>query len=87
MIKMVEEEDAEVTTASGLVLPESAKEKPQIAEVVAVGDGVTDEGKFDMLVEVGDKVIVSKYAGTEITLDDEDYKILDRDDVLAIVED
>lgn len=85
LIKMIDV-DEDNKTDSGLILPDSAKEKPEIAEVVAVGDGVTDEGKFDMLVEVGDKVIAKKYAGTDITIDDQEYTLLDRDDILATVE-
>lgn len=86
LIKMVEEK--EETTSFGIVLPESAKEKPEIAEVVAVGNGKTTDGETqEMVVKVGDKVIVSKYAGTEVTLDDVTYSLLNQDDILAKVED
>ena len=81
VIKMVETEE---TTKSGLVLPGSAKEKPQIAEVVAVGPGGMVDGKeVVMELSVGDKVITSKYAGTEIKLDGTEYTILKQGDVLA----
>lgn len=80
VIKMVE---AEETTKSGIVLPGSAKEQPQVAEVVAVGPGSSET---IMEVSVGDKVITSKYAGTEVKYDGQEYKILKQDDILAIVE-
>ena len=74
--------EAEETTKSGIVLPGSAKEKPQEAEVVAVGPGGVVDGKeIRMEVKVGDKVLFSKYAGTEVKIDGEDYSILKRDDV------
>jgi chaperonin GroES len=79
--------EAEETTKSGIVLPGSAKEKPQEAEVVAVGPGGVVDGKeIRMEVKVGDKVLFSKYAGTEVKIDGEDYSILKQDDILAIVE-
>ena len=81
VIKMVETEE---TTKSGIVLPGSAKEKPQIAEVVAVGPGGMVDGKeVVMELSVGDKVITSKYSGTEIKLDGTEYTILKQGDVLA----
>jgi len=80
VIKMLE---AEETTKSGIVLPGSAKEKPQIAEVKADGPG-TDEVKME--VKVGDKVLISKYAGTEVKVDGEEYTIVKQNDILAIVE-
>ena len=81
VIKMVETEE---TTKSGIVIPGSAKEKPQIAEVVAVGPGGMVDGKeVVMELSVGDKVITSKYAGTEIKLDGTEYTILKQGDVLA----
>ena len=84
VIKAVE---AEETTASGIILPGNAKEKPQIAEVVAVGPGGVVEGKeIKMELKVGDKVIASKYAGSEVKVDDQEYTILRQADVLAIVE-
>ena len=73
---------AEETTKSGIVLPGAAKEKPQQAEVIAVGPG-TDEVKME--VAVGDQVIYSKYAGTEVKLDDEEYVVVKQSDILAIV--
>ena len=84
VVKMVE---AEETTASGIILTGSAKEKPQVAEVVAVGPGGIVDGKeVTMYVEVGDKVVISNYAGTEVKVDGESYTILRQGDVLAIVE-
>ncbi len=84
VIKMVETEE---TTKSGIVLPGSAKEKPQIAEVVAVGPGGVIDGKeVKMELSVGDKVITSKYAGTEIKLDGTEYTILRQSDVLAKIQ-
>ncbi len=81
VIKMVETEE---TTKSGIVLPGSAKEKPQYAEVVAVGPGGVVDGKeIAMEVKVGDKVILSKYAGTEVKLDGVEYTILRQNDILA----
>ncbi len=79
--------EAEETTKSGIVLPGQSKEKPQQAEVIAVGPGGTVDGKeIKMEVKVGDKVIYSKYAGTEVKLEDEEYIIVKQSDVLAIVE-
>ena len=84
VIKM---EEAEETTKSGIVLAGSAKEKPQIAHVVAVGPGGKVDGKeVKMYLKVGDRVIASKYSGTEVKLDGEEYTILRQSDVLAIVE-
>ena len=80
VIKRVE---AEEKTASGIVLPGQAKERPQMAEIVAVGPGTEDE---KMEVKVGDTVIFSQYAGTEIKYQGEEYTILTQKDVLAIVE-
>ncbi|MDU7286114.1 MULTISPECIES: co-chaperone GroES [Corynebacterium] len=80
--------EAETTTASGLVIPDTAKEKPQEATVVAVGPGRTDENgkRVPMDVAEGDVVIFSKYGGTEIKYAGEEYLILSQRDVLAIVE-
>lgn len=79
--------EAEETTKSGIVLTSAAKEKPQVAEVVAVGPGGMVEGKeVVMTVNVGDKVIAAKYSGTEIKIDGEEYTILRQSDILAIVE-
>ena len=81
VIKMVETEE---TTKSGIVLPGSAKEKPQYAEVVAVGPGGVVDGKEIALeVKVGDKVLLSKYAGTEVKLDGQEYTILRQNEILA----
>ena len=79
VLKQVE---AEETTKSGIVLPGAAKEKPQQAEVIAVGPGTED---VKMEVAVGDQVIYSKYAGTEVKLDDEEYVVVKQNDILAIV--
>ncbi len=79
--------EAEETTASGFILTGSAKEKPQMAEVVAVGPGGTVDGKeITMTVKVGDRVFYSKYAGTEIKLDGEEYTIVRQNDILAVCE-
>ena len=84
VIKLVE---AEETTASGIILTGSAKEKPQVAEVLAVGPGGMVDGKeVVMQVKVGDKVITSKYSGTEVKIDGEDLIIVRQNDILAIVE-
>ncbi len=78
---------AEETTKSGIVLPGQAKEKPQQAEVVAVGPGGMIDGKeVTMQVKVGDKVIYSKYAGTEVKLEDVEYIVVKQNDIVAIVE-
>lgn len=84
IVKMLE---AEETTKGGIVLPGSAKEKPQVAEIVAVGPGGVVDGKdIIMEVEVGDHVLLSKYAGTEVKIDGVEYTILRQSDILAIVE-
>ncbi len=84
VIKMVE---AEETTKSGIILAGSAKEKPQVAEVVAVGPGGVVDGKeIKMELTVGNKVLISKYAGTEVKIDGVEYTILRQADVLAIVD-
>lgn len=84
VVKMVE---AEETTKSGIILTGAAKEKPQVAEVIEVGPGGVVDGKeVVMTVHVGDKVITSKYSGTEIKLDGEEYIIVRQNDILAIVE-
>ena len=78
---------AEETTKSGIVLPGQAKEKPQQAEVVAVGPGGNVDGKeIKMYVKTGDKVVITKYAGTEIKYEGEDYIIVKQNDILAIAE-
>ena len=77
---------AEETTKSGIVLPGQAKEKPQQAEVIAVGPGGVVDGKeITMQVKVGDKVIYSKYSGTEVELDNEKYVIVKQNDILAVI--
>ena len=77
---------AEETTKSGIILTSSAQEKPQEAEVIAVGPGGMVDGKeVTMQVKEGDKVIYSKYAGTEVELDDEEYIIVKQNDILAVI--
>jgi len=84
VIKAIEQEE---TTASGIVLPGTAKEKPQLATVVAVGPGGLIDGKeVKMQVKVGDKVLYSKYAGSEFKIDGEEVVIVRQSDILAIVE-
>ena len=84
VIKMVE---AEETTKSGIILTAAAQEKPSIAEIVAVGPGGNVDGKeIVMNVKVGDKVLISKYAGTEVKVDGEKYTIVRQNDILAIVD-
>ena len=84
MIKMHE---AEETTKSGIVLAAAVQEKPQVAEVVAVGPGgLIDGNEVEMYVKVGDKVIVGKYSGTDVKMDNEEYTIVRQSEILAIVE-
>ena len=84
VVKLVEVEE---TTSSGIILAAAAQEKPQIAEVVAVGPGgIIDGNQVEMYVKVGDKVITSKYSGTEVKLNKEEYTIVKQSDILAIVE-
>lgn len=84
VIKMTE---AEETTKSGIILAGSAKEKPQIAEIVEVGPGgVVDGQEIKMFVKKGQKVLISKYSGTEVKVDGVEYTILRQDDILAVVE-
>ncbi len=84
VVKLVE---AEEKTKSGLILTGSAKEKPEVAEVVAVGPGGVVDGKeVKMTVKKGDKVITSKYSGTEVKVDGVEYNIVRQSDILAIVE-
>ncbi|MCI8908474.1 MAG: co-chaperone GroES [Angelakisella sp.] len=84
VIKMTE---AEETTKSGIILAGNAKEKPVVAEVVAVGPGgMVDGNQVEMYLAVGQKVLISKYAGTEVKLDGEEFTILRQSDVLAVVE-
>ncbi len=84
VLKAVELEE---TTKSGIILAASAQEKPQVAEVVAVGPGgIVDEKEIKMYVKVGDRVITSKYSGTEVKIDDVEYTIVRQADILAVVE-
>ncbi|MDR5683248.1 MAG: co-chaperone GroES [Armatimonadota bacterium] len=85
VVKPLEEEER---TKGGIVLPDTAKEKPQHGEVLAVGPGALDEDgkRLPMDVKVGDRVLFAKYAGTEVKIDDEDLLILRQSDILAIVE-
>ena len=84
VVKMVELEE---TTKSGIILPGTAKEKPQVAEVVAVGPGATKDGVLvPMTIKVGDKVITSKYSGTEVKLGNDEYVIVREDDILATID-
>lgn len=84
VIKMLE---AEETTKGGIILTSAAQEKPQVAEVVAVGPGaVVDGKKVEMELKVGEKVLISQYAGTKVKLDGEEFTILSQNDVLAVVE-
>ena len=84
VIKVLESEEK---TKSGIVLPDTAKEKPQMGEILAVGSGKTLENgqKVPMEVKVGDQVLFAKYAGTEVKLDGEEYMVLKESDVLAII--
>ena len=85
VLKFVE---AEETTKSGIILAAAAKEKPQIAEIVAVGPGGIVDGKeIEMYVKVGDKVLITRYGGTEVKLDGTEYTIVRQNDILAVVED
>ena len=84
ILKMVETEE---TVKGGIILTGSAKEKPQVAEVIAVGPGGNVDGKdVEMIVKVGDKVLTSKYSGTEVKVDGEECTIVRQSDILAIVE-
>ncbi|MBW4827384.1 MAG: co-chaperone GroES [Clostridiaceae bacterium] len=83
VIKMIEVEEK---TKSGIVLPSSAKEEPQMAEVVAIGPDIENDEKKSEQVKIGDKVIFSKYSGTEVKLDKEEYTIVKLNDILAVIE-
>lgn len=84
VIKQVE---AEETTKSGIILTAAAQEKPSVAEIVAVGPGGVVDGKeVEMFVKVGEKVLISKYSGTEVKVDGQEYSIVRQDDILAVVE-
>ena len=86
LVKRIEEEEEE--TRGGIVVPDTAKEKPQEGEVIAVGDGkVLESGeKLKMAIKKGDRVLFGKYSGTEVKLDDEEYLIMREDDVLGILQ-
>jgi chaperonin GroES len=79
---LVEPAAAETTTASGIIIPDTAKEKPQRGTVIAVGNGKKD---YTMTVKIGDNVLYGKYAGTELKLEGKDYLIMREDDILAII--
>ncbi len=85
LVKRVEEEEK---SKGGIIIPDSAKEKPAEGKIVAVGNGrISEDGKVTPLdVKVGDRVLFSKYAGTDVTIDDEEYLIMREDDILAIIE-
>lgn len=84
---VVKSVEAEESTKSGIILAASAQEKPEIAEIVAVGPGGIVEGKeVTMYVNVGDKVIIGKYSGTEVKLDNDEFTIVKQGDILAVVE-
>lgn len=86
---IVRPSEAEETTAGGLIIPDSAQEKPQRGEIIAVGEGkTTDDGnKQPMAVKVGDKVLYGKYSGTEVQLEGDDFLIMRESDIFAIVQD
>jgi len=85
LVKRLEEEEEKI---GGIVLPDTAKEKPQKGEVIAVGPGRLDENgkRIPLEVKVGDKILMGKYAGTEVKIEGEEYLIMREDDVLAIIE-
>ena len=85
VVKRIEEEEVK---KGSIIIPDTAKEKPQKGEVVAVGPGRVDEkgNRVPMEVKVGDKVIFSKYAGSEVKIDDEEYLVMREDDILAVIE-
>jgi chaperonin GroES len=85
LVKRLDNEEEQ--KVGGIIIPDTAKEKPQEAEIVAVGPGKVEEGKRVALeVKVGDKVLIGKYSGTEVKLDGEDYLIMREDDILAVVD-
>ena len=84
---VLKHQEAEEKTKSGIILPDSAKEKPQEAVVVAVGPGIKKDGKqVEMQVKEGDKVIYSEYVGTDVKLEDTEYIVVGQNDIIAIVE-
>lgn len=82
---VIKKAEAEKTTQSGIVLPESAQEKPVYAEVVAISDDILNDENIKNSLSVGDKVIYSQYSGTEVNLDDTDYIVIKYEDILAVV--
>ena len=85
LVKRIDEEEEQ--KVGGIIIPDTAKEKPQEGEIVAVGPGRTEDGdRIPLEVEVGDKVLIGKYSGTEVKLDGEEHLILREEDILAIVE-
>ena len=85
---LVEPQEAQTKTVSGIYIPDSAQEKPQQAEIIAVGPGGVVDGKeVKMEVKVGDKVIYSKYAGTDVKLGEEEFIVVKQNDIVAVVED
>lgn len=82
---VIQKAEAEKTTASGIVLPESAQEKPQYAQVVAISSDIENDEKKKDSLSVGDKVIYSQYAGTDVKLDDKEYIVVKYNDILAVV--
>jgi chaperonin GroES len=84
---LLKEIESEETTKSGIVLPSNAKEKPYVAEVVEIGPGEAKDGKeIKMVVKKGDRVLYSKYAGTEVKLENEKYLLVKQDDILAVIQ-
>ena len=85
---IVQRSDEDETTAGGIIIPDSAKEKPQQGNIIAVGPGRLDDkgNRIEMQINEGDRVLFSKYSGTEITLDGEEHLIINEDDVLAVLE-
>jgi chaperonin GroES len=84
---LVKQVEAETKTASGIIIPDTAKEKPQEGKVIAVGTGkIVDGKKVELDVKKGDKILFSKYGGDEIKIEGVEYKILKEDDILAVIE-
>ena len=84
---LLKEIESEETTKSGIVLPSNAKEKPYMAEVIEIGPGEVKDGKeIKMVVKKGDRVLYSKYSGTEVKLENEKYLLVKQDDILAVIE-
>lgn len=84
---VVKRTEAEETTKTGIILPDSAKEKPEVFEIIAVGPGGVVDGKeVKVTLKVGEKIIMGKYSGTQVKLDGVDYTIVSQSDILAVVE-